>query len=87
MSNDNLFADIIVNLHPDGSFDSRNKLEEELRALSGVFSVHFDFEESRHTVYVAYNPRVVTSDELLETIRQSYSDAERTAKILMSAGS
>ena len=83
MNNDRFFADIVVKLHPDNLPGCRDKMERELRALRGVFSVHFDSDESRNSVFVAYNPRVVTSDELLGTIRHSYTDAERMAKILI----
>ena len=87
MTNDRFFADIVVNLHPDSLSGCRDKMEKELCDLSGVFSVHFDSDESRNAVFVAYNPRVITSDELLETIRRCYTNAEKTAKILMNVSS
>ena len=83
MNRDKLFADIYVYLHPDSLFDYRNKVEEELRAISGVFSVHFNADECRNAMFVAYNPRAVSSDVLLEIIRKSYVRAVRVARMLM----
>ena len=83
MNNDKFFADDYVHLHPDGLFDNRVKIEKALRALSGVFSVHFDADELRHAIFIAYNPEVVTSETLLKIIRRSYAKAVKVASILM----
>ena len=71
MNKDKYFADMYVHLHPDSMFDDREKLEKELCESSGVFSVHFDEDEHRNAMIVAYNPEAVSSDELLEIIRKS----------------
>lgn len=83
MNNDKFFADDYVHLRPEGLFDNRAKVEKALRALSGVFSVHFDTDELRHAMFIAYNPEVVVSETLLEIIRESYTKAVKVASILM----
>lgn len=72
-----------VHLHPDSLFDDREKLEKELCESSGVFSVHFDEDEYRSAMIVAYNPEAVSSDVLLEIIRKSYVSAVSVAGSLM----
>ena len=72
-----------VHLHSDSMLDDRGKLEEELCGCSGVFSVHFDEDEHRNAMIVAYNPEYVSSDVLLEIIRKSYVDAVSVAGTLM----
>jgi hypothetical protein len=70
MSKDINIADIVVHLHPESSCDDRNKIERDLRAHDGVISVHFNTEAHPHAVVVAYNPDVVTSQEVLTEIRK-----------------
>ena len=70
MSKDINIADITVHLHPDSSCDDMDKIEQELRALDGVVSVHFDKEKHPHAMIVAFDPDAVSSDVLLETIRK-----------------
>lgn len=83
MNNDKFFADDYVHLRPDGLFDNEVKIEKALRALNGVFSVHFDADELRHAMFIAYNPEVVASETLLKIIRKSYAKAVKVASILM----
>ncbi len=82
MNKDKYFADMYVHLHRDSLFDDRGKLEKELCESSGVFSVHFDADEHRDAMIVAYNPGVVSSDALLEIIRKNYIDAISVAGTL-----
>ncbi len=68
------FTDIYVHLHPDSLFDDRGifekeQLEKELRESSSVFSVHFDEDEHCNAMIVAYNMEAVSSDLLLDIIR------------------
>ena len=88
MNKDKYFADMYVHLHPDSTLDDREAFEKVLleKALcesSGVFSVHFDDDEQRNAMIVAYNPEAVSSDELLEIIRRSYVNAVSVAGALM----
>ncbi|MBE9559826.1 MAG: hypothetical protein IMF15_03510 [Proteobacteria bacterium] len=87
MNKDKYFADMYVHLHPDSLFDDRESfekelLEKELCESSGVFSVHFDDDERRSAMIVAYNPEAVSSDVLLEIIRKSYVAAVSVAGTL-----
>ena len=63
-------ADFVVHLHPDSSHDDREIIEQQLRALDGVVSVHFDHEKQPHALVVAYNPDAVTSETVLAEIRK-----------------
>ena len=77
-----------VHLHKDSLCDDRKvfekeRLEKELCEFSGVFSVHFDEDVHRKAMIVAYNPEVVSSDVLLETIRKSCEGAVSVAGTLM----
>jgi len=83
MNKDKYFADMYVHLHPDSLFDDRGKLEKDLCESSGVFSVHFDEDEHRNAMIVAYNPEAVSSDVLLEIIRKSFVGAVSVAGMLM----
>ena len=83
MNKDKYFADMYVHLHPDSLFDDRGKLEKDLCESSGVFSVHFDEDEHRNAMIVAYNPEAVSSDVLLEIIRKSFVGAVSVASTLM----
>ena len=87
MNNDKYFADDFVHLHPIGLFDNRRKVEKDLRASCGVFSVHFESDEYRDAMIVAYNPEAVSSEVLLEIIRKSYVRAVRVASMLMRVSS
>ena len=70
MNRDISVADIVVHLHPDTTPDCKADIENALRALEGVVSVHFNEEDHPHAVVVAYNPKVVTSEALLAAIRE-----------------
>ncbi len=87
MNKNKYFADDFVYLHPDSLPDNRRKVKKALCTLHGVFSVHFDTDEVRHAMVVAYNPEAVSSDVLLEIIRKSYTGAVRVASILMRVSS
>jgi len=83
MNKDKYFADMYVHLHQESLWDDREKLEKELCESGGVFSVHFDEDESRKAMIVAYNPEIVSSDVLLETIKKSCKGAVSVAGSLM----
>ena len=83
MKKDKYFADMYVHLHQDSLCDDKGKLEKELCESIGVFSVHFDEDEHRNAMIVAYNPEAVSSDELLEIIRKCCEGAVSVAGSLM----
>ena len=57
-------VDALIHVHPDLSAMEREKLEEELRALAGVISVHFS-PGHLHLLIVAYDPKVTSSTAIL----------------------
>ncbi len=63
-------VDITFRLHPECSCDDGKNIEQLLRAVDGVISVHLDEDPHPHAIVVAYNPQAVSSDMLLETIRK-----------------
>jgi len=75
MTKDINIADIVFHLHPDTSCDDRDKIEQGLRALNGVISVHFDTKDHPHVLLVAYDPEVVNGEELLTEIRKCDKEA------------
>ena len=83
MNKDKYFADMYVHLHQENQCEVREKLEKELCESSGVFSVHFDADEHRNAMVVAYNPELVSSDVLLEIIRTCCEGAVSVAGSLM----
>jgi len=83
MNNDKYFADIYVHLHQHSLLDDRQKVEKELDASFGVFSVHFDADEYRNAMTVAYDPEAVAPEKLLEIIRKSYVKAVSVASTLV----
>ena len=82
MNKDKYFADMYVHLHADSLFENRAAVEKELCDSNGVFSVHFDEDEHRSAMIVAYNPEAVSSDVLLEIIRIDYTEAVSVAGTL-----
>ncbi len=66
-----------VTLHIDENLDKqgRNKIEENLRAINGVVSVH-NPEERPHLVVVEYNPEVTNSQAVLKSVTAEGVHAE-----------
>ena len=57
-------VDALIHVHPNLSTMEREKLEEELRALAGVISVHFS-PGRPHLLIVAYYPQATSSTAIL----------------------
>ena len=57
-------VDVLIHVHPNLSVMEREKLEEELRALAGVISVHFS-PGHPHLLTVAYDPQATSSTAIL----------------------
>ena len=83
MNKNKYFADMYVHLHQESMCDDKAILEKELCESSGVFSVHFDEDENRNAMIVAYNPEVASSDVLMEIIRKCCEGAVSVAGSLM----
>ena len=75
MNTDINVTDILVHIHPETTAELKSRIEEGLRALDGVVSVHFRETEHPHALIVAYNPKAVSSDTLLAEIQKSDSKA------------
>ena len=55
--------------------EARVELEDALRTMQGVVSVHIA-EKASHLVVVGYNPRLTSSKDILETITAKDGHAE-----------
>lgn len=87
MNKDIIFADIFLHLHHDSLFDDKDRVENELYASSGVYSVHIDANMLRNAMFLSYNPNVVSSEVLLDIIRKSYVRAVKVASMIMTVTS
>jgi hypothetical protein len=61
-------ADVTLHIADDLDADQRAAVEEQLRALDGVVSVH-NAAETPHLTVVEYNTAKLKSANLLETVR------------------
>ena len=66
-----------VTLHIDESLDAGQKasVEDQLRALDGVVSVH-NPDDRPHLTIVEYNPNKVKSSQVLDTVRANGFSAQ-----------
>jgi len=62
-------ADILIHVHPDLLAEQRAELEEALSSSEGVVSVHFSPQHT-HELTVAYDPKAINSETILEQARQ-----------------
>ena len=60
-------VDILINVHPDLSAGERTQLDDDLRGIDGVISVHFSTEHP-HLLTLEYNPAQTSSDTLLKHV-------------------
>lgn len=66
-----------VTIHVDKNVDSkaRSGIEETLRGIDGVVSVH-NTEQASHLFLVEYNPERTNSYDLLSAVKGGYGHAE-----------
>ena len=66
-----------ITLHIDESLDIENRarIEDEIRAVDGVVSVHAPAERP-HLMIAGYNPEKTTSGAILETVTRQGIHAE-----------
>jgi len=66
-----------VTIHVDKNVDSkaRSDIEEMLRGIDGVVSVH-NAAKASHLFLVEYNPEKTNSHDLLSAVKGSYGHAE-----------
>jgi hypothetical protein len=62
-------ADVTVHIDEDVSDEQRVRIENALRALDGVVSVHMP-SDKRHLIVVEYDAEVNHSQEILRCVRQ-----------------
>ena len=62
-------TDIMIHVHPQLSVEQRAKVEDEVSNQDGVISVCFSTEH-QHELTVAYNPKSITSEAILNLVRQ-----------------
>ena len=68
MSKDINVVDIVIHVHPELSEEQRANLQQEVHACEGVLSDCF-MDEHPHVFTVAYNPDLISSDEVLKQVR------------------
>jgi hypothetical protein len=69
------FADILVHMDEDLSAEQRARIEDDLRAIDGVVSVH-NPDDRPHLAVVEYVPDKTSSDEILQTVTRPGVRAE-----------
>ena len=67
-------ADVTLNITDTLDAAQQASIEEQLRALDGVVSVHTP-DDRPHLTMVEYNPDRVKSSRVLETVRANGFDA------------
>lgn len=68
-------ADVTIHIDADVSDKIRGQVEDSLRGLDDVVSVHMP-EDKRHLLIVQYNPDKTTSGVLLAAVRELAGHAE-----------
>lgn len=68
-------VDITIHIDKETDDATRDKVENALRALDGVVSVHLP-ENERHLVVVEYNPDAMQSSALLAAVQDVAGHAE-----------
>ena len=68
-------TDVTIHIDKDTDATTRSNVENGLRRLNGVVSVHMP-EEKPHLVVVEYNPEEITSSDLLTMVGELAGHAE-----------
>jgi hypothetical protein len=68
-------ADVVVHIDQTLERDQRLKIEDELRAINGVVSVH-NPDDRPHLSVVEYNPDLTNSAAILSTVTSQGVNAE-----------
>jgi len=68
-------ADVVVHIDPSLERERRARIEERLRAIDGVISVH-NPDDRPHLSIVEYNPQKTSSQVILETVTKTGVRAE-----------
>jgi len=68
-------VDITIHIDKETDEATRGKVEDALRGIDGVVSVHMPQNET-HLVVVEYNPDATSSSVLLASVREMAGHAE-----------
>ena len=68
-------ADVILHIDKNLSSEQRGTIEESLRALDGVVSIH-NPDKTPHLTLVEYDPDVITSRKILQRVTDQGAHAE-----------
>lgn len=68
-------TDITIHIDKDIDATARSKVENGLRIINGVVSVHMN-DEKAHLVVVEYNPDVTSSSHILAMTKELAGHAE-----------
>ena len=68
-------ADVTLHIDKNLSSEQRGTIEESLRALDGVVSIH-NPDKTPHLTLVEYDPDVITSRKILERVTDQGAHAE-----------
>ena len=68
-------ADVTIHIDKNLSSEQRGTIEESLRALDGVVSIH-NPDKTPHLTLVEYDPDVITSRKILERVTDQGAHAE-----------
>lgn len=68
-------ADVVVHIDQTLERDQRSKIEDELRAIDGVVSVH-NPDDRPHLAVIEYNPDRTNSATILSTVTSQGVTAE-----------
>jgi len=69
MSKEINIVDVVIHVHPELSKEQRANLQQAVHACEGVLSDCFKDDEHPHVFTVAYNPDLVTSQQVLKQVR------------------
>jgi hypothetical protein len=72
---DTNLTDVILHIDEDLDNEQRETIEESLRALDGVVSVH-NSDKTPHLTIVEYDPAVMDSQKILKRVTNQGAHAE-----------
>ena len=84
MKQEKVFADLYIHLHADKPMQAASQVKRHLQATAGVVSVYFG-DACRQSLHIAYNPRHIAAEALLNVVRLYSSKAVRVASIITRA--
>ncbi len=68
-------VDVTIHIDKDTDEDTRNNVENGLRIIDGVTSVHMP-KDKPHLIVVEYNPEATSSSHLLTMVKELAGHAE-----------